>query len=140
MRIVRPSDKIYARVLRSLDRRAVPDPSVKRPSAHRREVQKLGDPALLRLTEKFGGPKLTRAQIRIPLRELSALGADSTRPPAAPSKPPTATSPPLPGKACAADGRPATDKAPAPASASTPSGGSAFMCRGAPHRSSPRPS
>ena len=30
MRIVRPSDKIYARVLRSLDRRAVPDPTVEK--------------------------------------------------------------------------------------------------------------
>ncbi len=73
MRIVRPSDKIYARVLRSLDRRAVPDPSVEKTvRTIVAEVQKNGDPALLRLTEKFGGPKLTRSQIRIPLRELSA--------------------------------------------------------------------
>ena len=73
MRIVLPSDKIYARVLRSLDRRAVPDPTVEKTVRDIvAEVQKLGDPALLRLTEKFGGPKLTRSQIRIPLRELSA--------------------------------------------------------------------
>ena len=73
MRIVRPSDKIYARVLRSLDRRAVPDPTVEKTVRDIvAEVQKLGDPALLRLTQKFGGPKLTRAQIRIPLRELPA--------------------------------------------------------------------
>jgi histidinol dehydrogenase len=73
MRIVRPSDKIYARVLRSLDRRAVPDPTVEKTVRDIvAEVQKLGDPALLRLTETFGGPKLTRSQIRIPLRELSA--------------------------------------------------------------------
>ena len=73
MRIVRPSDKIYARVLRSLDRRAVPDPTVEKTVRDIvAEVQKLGDPALLRLTQKFGGPKLTRSQVRIPLRELSA--------------------------------------------------------------------
>ena len=73
MRIVCPRDKIYARVLRSLDRRAVPDPTVEKTVRDIvAEVQKLGDPALLRLTQKFGGPKLTRAQIRIPLRELPA--------------------------------------------------------------------
>ncbi len=80
MRIVCPRDKNYARVLRSLDRRAVPDPSVEKTVRNIvAEVRKDGDPALLRLTQKFGGPKLTRAQIRIPLRELSAawLGLDA---------------------------------------------------------------
>jgi len=73
MRIVRPRDKMYARVLRSLDRRAVPDPSVEKIVRDIiAAVQKEGDPALLRLTKKFGGPKLTRAQIRIPSRDLSA--------------------------------------------------------------------
>ena len=73
MRIVRPSDKIYARVLRSLDRRAVPDPSVEKTvRTIVAEVQKNGDPALLRLTEKFGGPKLTRAQMRVPPSALFA--------------------------------------------------------------------
>ena len=73
MRIVRPSDKIYARVLRSLDRRAVPDPSVEKTvRTIVAEVQKNGDPALLRLTEKFGGPKLTRAKMRVPPSALFA--------------------------------------------------------------------
>ncbi|MEX1009849.1 MAG: histidinol dehydrogenase, partial [Chthoniobacterales bacterium] len=73
MRLVRPRDKNYARVLRSLDRRAVPNPSVEKTvrtiiSA----IVKDGDAALLRLTKKFGGPKLTLAQLRIPSAELSA--------------------------------------------------------------------
>ena len=73
MRLVRPRDKNYARVLRSLDRRAIPDPSVEKTvrtivSA----IAKDGDTALLRLTKKFGGPKLTPAQLRIPSAELSA--------------------------------------------------------------------
>jgi len=73
MRLVRPRDKNYARVLRSLDRRAVPDPSVEKTvRAIIAAIAKDGDPALLRLTKKFGGPKLTAPQLRIPARELTA--------------------------------------------------------------------
>ena len=73
MRLVRPRDKNYARVLRSLDRRAVPDPSVEKTvRAIIAAIAKDGDPALLRLTKKFGGPKLTAPQLRVPARELSA--------------------------------------------------------------------
>ncbi len=73
MRLVRPRDKNYARFLHSLDRRAVPDPSVKKTvQAIIAAVAKEGNPALLRLTKKFGGPKLTAAQLRVPALELTA--------------------------------------------------------------------
>lgn len=67
MRIVRPKDKDYRSFLRSLDRRAGPDPAVEKTV---REiiaaVRKDGDAALLRLTKKFGGPALTPGRIRVP--------------------------------------------------------------------------
>lgn len=73
MLIVRPSDKNYARTLRSLDRRAAPEPAVEKTvRAIIADVAKQGDAALLRYTRKFGGPKLTAAQIRVPARELTA--------------------------------------------------------------------
>lgn len=73
MRIIRPRDKNYARFLRSLDRRAVPSPAVEKTvrdivSA----VAKDGDAAVLRLTRKFGGPKMTAARLRVPAGDLSA--------------------------------------------------------------------
>ena len=73
MRIVRPRDKNYARFLRTLDRRAVPAPAVEKTVRGIIEaVGKEGDAALLRLTKKFGGPKLSPGQIRVPAKELSA--------------------------------------------------------------------
>jgi len=73
MRLVRPSDQNYARVLRTLDRRAAPDPSVEKTvRAIVASIAKDGDSALLRLTKKFGGPKITATQLRVPARELSA--------------------------------------------------------------------
>lgn len=73
MLIVRPSDKNYARTLRSLDRRAAPEPAVEKTvRTIIADVAKQGDAALLRYTRKFGGPKLTATQIRVPARELTA--------------------------------------------------------------------
>jgi histidinol dehydrogenase len=73
MRIVRPRDKNYDRFLRSLDRRAVPDRAVEKTVRDIvAAVAKDGDPALVRLTRKFGGPSLTPAQLRVPAKELSA--------------------------------------------------------------------
>lgn len=73
MRIVRPRDKNYARFLKSLDRRAAATPEVEKTvRAIIAAVDKDGDKALLRLTEKFGGPSLTPAQLRVPAREMAA--------------------------------------------------------------------
>jgi histidinol dehydrogenase len=73
MRIIRPRDKNYDRFLRSLDRRAVPDRAVEKTVRDIvAAVAKDGDPALIRLTRKFGGPSLTPAQLRVPAKELSA--------------------------------------------------------------------
>ena len=81
MRLVRPRDKSYARVLRSLDRRAIPDPTVEKTvRAIIAAVQKDGDAALLRLTKKFGGPKLSPAQLQVPSRHLSAAWRDLDAP------------------------------------------------------------
>jgi histidinol dehydrogenase len=81
MRLVRPRDKNYARVLRSLDRRAIPDPTVEKTvRAIIAAVQKDGDAALLRLTKKFGGPKLSPAQLQVPSRHLSAAWRDLDAP------------------------------------------------------------
>ena len=81
MRLVRPRDKSYARVLRSLDRRAIPDPTVEKTvRAIIAAVQKDGDTALLRLTKKFGGPKLSPAQLQVPSRHLTAAWRDLDAP------------------------------------------------------------
>ncbi len=73
MRLVRPRDKNYARILRALDRRAIPDPSVEKTvRAIITAIAKDGDTALLRLTAKFGGPHLKAARLRVPAKELSA--------------------------------------------------------------------
>lgn len=77
MLIVRPSDKNYARTLRSLDRRAAPEPAVEKTvRTIIADVAKQGDAALLRYTRKFGGPKLTAAQVRVPARELTAAWSE----------------------------------------------------------------
>ena len=81
MRLVRPRDKNYARVLRTLDRRAIPDATVEKTvRAIIAAVQKDGDAALLRLTKKFGGPKLSPAQLQVPSRHLSAAWRDLDTP------------------------------------------------------------
>lgn len=73
MRIIRPSDKGYAKFIASLDRRASAAPGVEKTVARIiADVAKSGDTALLRYTEKFGGPRLTPAKLRVPQRELAA--------------------------------------------------------------------
>lgn len=73
MRIVRPGDKNHARFLQTLDRRATPAPEVEE-TVHGiiSAVEKEGDAALVRLTHKFGGPRLTAAQLHVPVGELAA--------------------------------------------------------------------
>lgn len=73
MRLVRPRDKNYNRFLRSLDRRAAPSPATEKTvRGIVAAISKDGDAALLRLTKKFGGPKLTAAQLRVPAQEVAA--------------------------------------------------------------------
>ena len=73
MRLVRPRDKNYNRFLRSLDRRAAPSPATEKTvRGIVAAISKDGDAALLRLTKKFGGPKLTAAQLRVPAGDLAA--------------------------------------------------------------------
>ncbi len=72
MLIVRPRDKNYARLLRSLDRRSTPAPAVEKTvRTIIADIEKQGDAALLHYTHKFGGPKLTAAQLRVPAKELA---------------------------------------------------------------------
>ncbi len=73
MRIVRCSEKEYLVKLRALDRRAAPDAAVQRTVAEIfAAVEKGGDKALLRFSEKFGGPKLTPAKLRVSEAEIAA--------------------------------------------------------------------
>ena len=73
MRIVRPRDKHYARFIRSLDRRARATPAVEKTVRDIiAAVEREGDAALIRYTEKFGGPSLSAKELRVPARELSA--------------------------------------------------------------------
>jgi len=73
MRLVRPNDKGYARFLTSLDRHSRPAPEVERTVAEVvRDIEKQGDKALLRYTEKFGGPALTPGQLAVPGADLAA--------------------------------------------------------------------
>jgi histidinol dehydrogenase len=72
MLIVRSRDKNYTRLLQSLDRRAHPAPAVEKTvRTIIADIEKQGDPALLRYTHKFGGPKLTPAKLRVPAKELA---------------------------------------------------------------------
>jgi len=73
MRIVRPRDKNYARFIRSLDRRARATPSVEKTVRDIiAAVEREGDAALIRYTEKFGGPSLGAKELRVQAKELSA--------------------------------------------------------------------
>ena len=73
MRIVRCSDKGYDRKLSSLNRRSAPEPAVQATVAEVfAAIAKEGDRALLHYTEKFGGPKLTPAKLRVSEKEIAA--------------------------------------------------------------------
>lgn len=76
MRIVRCSEKGYEKKLAPLTRRAKPDQQVQTTVAEiLAAVEKEGDRALIRYTEKFGGPKLTPAKLRVTDAELEAADA-----------------------------------------------------------------
>jgi histidinol dehydrogenase len=76
MRIVRCTQKGYEKHLRALDRRAIPDPAVQQTVAGIfADIAKDGDRALIHYTEKFGGPKLTPAKLRVSEAEIDAAVA-----------------------------------------------------------------
>jgi len=73
MKILRPDDRGYASHLKKLNRRAVADPKVREVvEGILGAIQQEGDEALLRFTEKFGGPKLTAANLYVTPAEISA--------------------------------------------------------------------
>jgi histidinol dehydrogenase len=76
MRIVRCTEKGYDKKLRILDRRSAPEPAVQQTVAEIfAAVAKDGDRALIHFTEKFGGPKLTPAKLRVTDAEIEAAVA-----------------------------------------------------------------
>jgi len=76
MRIVRCTEKGYDKKLRVLDRRSTPEPAVQQTVAEIfAAVAKDGDRALIHFTEKFGGPKLTPAKLRVKDAEIEAAVA-----------------------------------------------------------------
>ncbi len=80
MRIHRPSDPDYSQSIAKLFRRSEPDPAVARTVREViRAIRAKGDAALLRFTEKFGGPRLAPADLMIPPEEFraSVRGVDS---------------------------------------------------------------
>jgi histidinol dehydrogenase len=79
MRIIRHTDRNYAAALRALDRTAMPDPAVRDTVAQIiADVRGEGDAALIRYAEKFGGPKLTPARLRVTEAETKAAQKTTT--------------------------------------------------------------
>lgn len=73
MRIVRCSDPGYEKKLKPLSRRARPNVEVQQTVAEVfREVERKGDRALIRYTEKFGGPRLTPKRLAVSKEEVAA--------------------------------------------------------------------
>ena len=79
MKIFRPEDRGYASHLKKLNRRAVADPKVRQVVEEiLASIERKGDAALLDYTEKFGGPRLTPAQLYVTPAEISAAGRTLT--------------------------------------------------------------
>lgn len=84
MKVLRHSDRGYAKALTSLNRRATPEPKVRSLVAEiLAEVEEKGDAALVRYTKKFGGPSLAASQIPVApaetARAIAELPADTRR-------------------------------------------------------------
>jgi histidinol dehydrogenase len=76
MKVIRQHDSGYARLLKQLNRRPKSDAKVsKTVSEILAAVGKEGDAALLRFTQKFGGPRLTLEQLCIGSDEVAAARA-----------------------------------------------------------------
>lgn len=71
MQVIRFQDRAYGAFRKKLNRRAAPDPKVRATVTRVLDaVARQGDQALLRYTEKFGGPRLTPAQLYVTPAEL----------------------------------------------------------------------
>jgi histidinol dehydrogenase len=80
MKVIRHYDSGYAKFLKQLNRRPIPDAKVsKTVSEILQAVGKGGDSALIRFTEKFSGPRLKAAQLRVGSDELAATRAGLPR-------------------------------------------------------------
>ena len=80
MKVIRHYDSSYAKLLKQLNRRPLPDARVSRTVSEILEaVGKQGDAALMRFTEEFGGPRLKGAQLRVSSDELAAARAGLPR-------------------------------------------------------------
>lgn len=81
MKVLRPNDSGYADAIAALNRRAEASDAVREVVASViKAVRERGDAAVLELTEKFDGAKLTPSQMRIPQAEIDAAwnNADAT--------------------------------------------------------------
>jgi len=73
MTILKPGAPGYKAALAALNRDAEPDPRVSETvAAIIADIRKRGDAALIALTEKFGGPRLTPRQLRVSPAEFKA--------------------------------------------------------------------
>lgn len=73
MKVLRPNDPAYASAIASLNRRAEASDAVREVvSSVIKAVRERGDAAVLELTEKFDGAKLTAAEMRVPQAEIDA--------------------------------------------------------------------
>jgi histidinol dehydrogenase len=76
MKVIRHFDSGYAKFLKHLNRRPIPDAKVsKTVSEILQAVGKEGDSALIHFAEKFSGPRLKAAQLRVGSDELAAARA-----------------------------------------------------------------
>ena len=73
MQVIRPGDRGYDKLLKKLDRRSAPNPRVRKVVSYILEaVNKQGDAGVIRINEKFGGPRLDVSRLRVTPEELSA--------------------------------------------------------------------
>ena len=73
MKIIYPEDRSYDRWLKKMNRRSTPDPKVRAVVEEiLAAVREEGDVALLRYTEKFGGPQLNPSELYVSPAELAA--------------------------------------------------------------------
>jgi histidinol dehydrogenase len=77
MQVIRPGDRGYDKVLKRLNRRSAPDPKVREVVSEIIEaVAHEGDEAVIRLTEKFGGPLLDISRLWVTPAELNAARSE----------------------------------------------------------------
>lgn len=76
MRIIRSGDKNFLQSLAALKRKSEPAPQVEQTVREIiTSIRSRGDAALLEYTEKFGGPKLKAAQLRVSEKEIAQAEA-----------------------------------------------------------------